>query len=62
MEIENKASGQTQYIKGSLIMGNGIYYENTQSATSIISFDPNTLDGLATLGGVGKRVNVTYWQ
>jgi hypothetical protein len=62
MEIENKGSGQTQYIKGSLIMGNGLYYENTQTATSIISFDPTTLDGLTTLGGVGKRVNVTYWQ
>jgi hypothetical protein len=61
MEIENKA-GLTQYIKGSLIMGNGIYYENANGGTSIISFDSATLDGLATLGGVGKRVTLTYWE
>jgi hypothetical protein len=61
MEIENKA-GLTQYIKGSLIMGNGIYYENAAAGTSIISFDSGTLDGLATMGGVGKRVSLTYWE
>jgi hypothetical protein len=43
-------------------MGNGIYYEDTSGGTSIISFDSSTLDGLATLGGVGKRVSVTYWE
>lgn len=63
MEIENKNNNQTQYIRGALIMGNGIYYENTSSSsTSIISFDPNTLDSLVTLGGAGKKVAVTYWQ
>jgi hypothetical protein len=61
MEIENKGGG-TQYIKGSLINGNGIYYENANGGTSIISFDASTLDGLATLGGVGKRVLLTYWE
>jgi len=62
MEIENKSSGNTQYIRGSLIMGNGIYYEDTSSATSIISFDAGAVDSLTTLGGAGKKVFVTYWQ
>jgi len=62
MEIENKSSGQTQYIRGSLIMGNGIYYEDTTAATSIISFDAGAVDSLTTLGGAGKKVFVTYWQ
>lgn len=63
MEIENKTAGATQYIKGALIMGNGIYYENTSSgSTSIISFDPTAVDALATLNGAGKAVRVAYWQ
>src|ERR1043166_3814774 len=62
MEIENKQSSQTQYIRGSLIMGNGIYYENQNKSTSIISFDPNTVDSLATLNSVGKQVKVSYWK
>lgn len=62
MEIENKADGQTQYIRGSLIMGNGIYYENTHASTSIISFDPGAVDALATLNNAGKQVKVAYWQ
>jgi hypothetical protein len=62
MEIENKTSGNTQYIRGSLIMGNGIYYENTTSATSILSFDPGAVDSLTTLGGAGKKVSINYWQ
>jgi hypothetical protein len=62
MEIENKTSGGTQYFKGTLLMGNGIYYENTSAATSIISFDPAAVDSLATLNTAGKQVRVTYWQ
>jgi hypothetical protein len=62
MEIENKTSGNTQYIRGSLIMGNGIYYEDTSAATSIISFDSSAVDSLTTLGGAGKKVSVSYWQ
>lgn len=62
MEIENKQSSQTQYIRGACIMGNGIYYENLNKSTSIISFDPQAVDSLATLGGVGKQVKVTYWE
>jgi hypothetical protein len=63
MEIENKQPNQTQYIKGCVIMGNGIYYENNQNgSTSIISFDQSAVDALATLNGAGKEVRVAYWQ
>jgi hypothetical protein len=62
MEIENKQNGQTQYFKGSLIMGNGIYYENNDSSTSIISFNKIAIDNLSTLNNKGKTVNVAYWQ
>lgn len=62
MEIENKADGQIQYIRGALIMGHGIYYENLQKSTSIISFDNRTLDSLSTVGTSGKKVSVAYWE
>jgi hypothetical protein len=63
MEIENSQKSQTQYFKGSVIMGYGIYYQNNQSGNaSIISFDPNTLDSLSTLNSAGKQVRVAYWQ
>jgi hypothetical protein len=62
MEIENKADSQTQYIRGACIMGYGIYYENLQNSVSIISYDPNALNALATLNGAGKQVKVMYWQ
>jgi len=65
MEIENKSGSQTQYIKGALIMGYGIYYENVNQkpgSTSIISFDQNTLDSLSTIGTAGKQVTVSYWE
>jgi hypothetical protein len=62
MEIENKKAGQTQYFKGSLIMGNGVYYENNDQATSIISFNKVAIDNLATLNNRGKTVHVAYWK
>ena len=62
MEIENKQSGQIQYFKGSLINGLGIFFENNQAATSIISFDARTIDSIATLGAAGKQLKVAYWQ
>jgi hypothetical protein len=61
MEIENKQNGQIQYIRGACIMGNGIYFENNSRATSIISYDPKTLDNLVTTSGAGKQVRVAYW-
>jgi len=61
-EIENKADGQTQYFKGCLITGGGIYYENVKKSTSIISYDPHVLDMLSTMGNKGKGLFATYWQ
>lgn len=68
MEIEDKAnegfaiSNQIQYIKGAVIVGLGLYFQNVSTGTSIISFDPRTVDSLATLGNSGKIVKVDYWQ
>ena len=63
MEIENKQSGQIQYFKGSLIGGGGIYVENNSSgAKSIVSYDPNALDKLATSGVKGKTVKIVYYK
>lgn len=67
-EIEDKpnegfnVANQIQYIKGAVIVGMGIYFQNNAAATSIISFDAKTVDSLATMGGAGKKVKVTYWQ
>ena len=67
-EIENKGNegfvtaNQLQYFKGSIIVGMGIYYQNVQAATSIISYDSNTIDSLATWGSAGKTIKVAYWQ
>jgi hypothetical protein len=60
MEIENKQSGQTQYFNGALIGGGGIYVENGQHATSIVRYDQNALDRLATSGTRGKTMKVVY--
>ena len=63
MEIEEKSDNQTQYISGSVIMGDGIYLENTaNSAVTIVTYDPNTIKNLATTNNVGKSVYMTYWQ
>ena len=62
MEIENKKDGQIQYFRGSLIGGGGILFENQQTATSICSYDPQSLDLLATSAAKGKRVVATYWE
>jgi hypothetical protein len=62
-EIENKptegfnVANQIQYFKGSLIVGMGIYLQNNNASTTIVSFDPRTVDSLATMGGAGKTVN-----
>jgi len=61
-EIENKADNQTQYIKGAVISGGGLYFENVNKSTSIISYDNHVLDNLATQGTKGKGVFATYWE
>ncbi|HYT60014.1 MAG TPA: hypothetical protein VEL06_07570 [Haliangiales bacterium] len=62
MEIENKADNQTQYFKGCLIGGGGIYVENTHDSSTVISYDPKTVDVLATSGTKGQRVFPLFWQ
>ena len=62
VEIENKLDNQIQYFKGSIIMGLGIYFENVHKSSSVISFDPKTIDSIATLGSAGKQLKVAYWQ
>lgn len=60
MEIENKQDGQIQYFKGSLIGGGGILVENIRSGTTIVSYDSNSLNLLATSGTKGKSLKVAY--
>ena len=60
MEIENKQAGQIQYFKGSLIGGGGILVENNNKATSIVSYDPNAMDILASSGTKGKSLKVVF--
>ena len=59
MEIENKKDNNTQYIRGMLIGGNGVYIENgKKNATSVVSFDQDCLNRLATSGGKGKVLRI----
>jgi hypothetical protein len=62
VEIENKQDGQTQYFRGSIIGGGGIFVENGKRATSIVGYDPGTLDYLATSSNKGKRVVTMFWK
>lgn len=66
IEIENLTSGNTQYIRGSVIMGNGIYYQNTSAgSTSIISCDSKPRPrGLAACFGhnLAMRVDGTVFS
>lgn len=58
-EIEQKSANQTQYIRGSVILGHGILFENTQATSkSIISYDAASVDNLATAGTKGKVISV----
>jgi hypothetical protein len=58
-EIEQKSANQTQYIRGSVILGHGLLYENSQATSkSIISYDPAAVDNLATAGTRGKIIRV----
>ena len=61
MEIENKNSGTIQYFNGSLIGGGGVYLDNgNKGSQTVVAFDPNALDRLATSGSKGKTVQVYY--
>jgi hypothetical protein len=53
-EFVTTASGQLQYVRGTVIVGGGLFDQNKNAATSIISLDPR-LTG-------AERVTVAYWQ
>lgn len=62
-EIENKQDNQLQYFKGSLIGGGGVFVQNGKSGSrSVVSYDPNALDKLATSGTKGKKLTVQFRQ
>ena len=63
MEIENKLPNQTQYFNGAIIGGGGIYVQNEQSsARTLITYDPNTINKLATMNNKGKSMMTTFWE
>tara|TARA_B110000967_G_scaffold38402_1_gene37985 strand:- start:700 stop:1644 length:945 start_codon:yes stop_codon:yes gene_type:complete len=61
-EIENKGNkdGGTQYINGAVIGGGGILVQNKGKGKTIIKYNPNTLDRLATDGSNGKTFRVVH--
>ena len=58
-EIENKGNS-TQYINGAVIGGGGILVQNKGNGKTIIKYNPNTLDRLATDGSNGKAFRVVH--
>ena len=58
-EIENKGN-TTQYINGAVIGGGGILVQNKGNGKTIIKYNPNTLDRLATDGSNGKTFRVVH--
>lgn len=62
VEIENKNDNQVQYFRGSIIGGGGVYVENTKASKTMVSYDKNALDYLATSGNKGKLVSPIFWQ
>lgn len=60
IELETKADGQTQYIRGALISGGGVYVENLRAATTIVSYDPATVNALAVSGAKGRCARIVF--
>ncbi|HAQ58187.1 MAG TPA: hypothetical protein DCR32_04095, partial [Opitutae bacterium] len=58
-EIENKGN-TTQYINGAVIGGGGILVQNKGNGKTIIKYNPNTLDRLATDESNGKTFRVVH--
>ncbi len=62
IEIENKF-GNLQYFNGSIMGGGGVYIEgNASSGNTVIRFDANTIDLLATTGGKGMGLRIMSWR
>jgi hypothetical protein len=63
MDIENSTTdGTTQYFRGSLIMGHGLFVSVKSYSNTIISFDRHAAALLPTWNNVGKVVKVAYWE
>ena len=63
IELDYQPVPVTQYIRGSIISGGGVFLDNKIAGNSIVvSFDNNTLDSLATSGSKGKGVKTLYWE
>jgi len=43
-------------------MGDGIYLENNNRCTTVISYDEAALDNLATIFHKGKEASAGYWE
>ena len=62
VEIEQKTGNTTQYIRGQIISGGGVYLEDMSTAGPMVfSYDPNTIDTLAIGAGKGKILR-TQWR
>jgi hypothetical protein len=53
-ELVTTTDGQLQYIRGSMIVGAGLFDQNKNASISIISLDPRLVGA--------EKVTVTYWQ
>ncbi len=62
VEIEQKTGNTTQYFRGQIISGGGVYLEDMSTAgPMVISYDPNAIDTLAIGAGKGKILR-TQWR
>ena len=61
MEIENKQDNQKQYFRGMLIVGGGAYIDNDHKSTTVVSYDENSADLLASSGTKGKVCARVFW-
>ncbi len=62
VEIEQKIANTTQYFRGQIISGGGVYLEDMSTAGPMVfSYDPNTIDTLAIGAGKGKILR-TQWR
>ena len=60
-EIERNGDS-TQYVNGAIIGGGGIFIEDKGGSTggTIVNYDPNTLNRLATDGSNGQSFRVVH--
>jgi hypothetical protein len=62
IEIENKGA-RLQFFNGGVFGGGGVYFEgNGTSGVTVVSFDPNTIDQLATQDAKGQGLRLLNWR